>query len=118
MACPGSSPASLSATSRRGVTEARLEASSPGHYRLAGELNFNSVPALAGRSGELFHEPGEVRVSLADVTRADSAGLALLVDWLREARRRGRRIAFTHVPAQLLALARVSGVDELLPLDP
>ena len=100
------------------MTEARLEASSPGHYRLAGELNFDSVPALAGRSGELFREPGEVRVSLADVTRADSAGLALLVDWLREARRRGRRIAFTHVPAQLLALARVSGVDELLPLDP
>jgi len=99
------------------VTETRLEAVSPGRYRLIGELDFDSVPALAARSRELFSEPGEVQVSLEAVGRADSAGLVLLVDWLREARRRGRRIGFTHVPAQLLALARVSGVDELLPLD-
>ncbi len=100
------------------MTEARLEVVSPGHYRLTGELDFDSVPALAARSGELFRAPGDVRVSLAGVARADSAGLALLVDWLREARRRGRHIGFSQVPEQLLALARVSGVDELLPLDP
>lgn len=100
------------------MTEARLEAVSPGHYRLIGELDFDSVPALARRGGELFREPGDVQVSLAGVARVDSAGLALLVDWLREASRRGCRIGFSQVPEQLLALARVSGVDELLPLDP
>ncbi len=99
------------------MTEARLEAVSPGHYRLMGELNFDSVPVLAERGGELFRDSGEVWVSLEGVARADSAGLALLVDWLREARRRERRISFTGVPSQLLALARVSGVDELLLLD-
>ncbi len=98
------------------MTEVRLEAVSPGHYRLIGELDFDSVPALAGRSEELFSGDGSVQVSLDAVGRGNSAGLALLVDWLREARRRGRNISFTNVPSQLLALARVSGVDELLSL--
>jgi len=98
------------------MTEVRLEAVSPGCYRLIGELDFDSVPALAGRGRELFSADGDVQVSLDAVERVDSAGLVLLVDWLREARRRGRGISFTCVPPQLLALARVSGVDELLAL--
>ena len=99
------------------MSEARLEAVAPGRFRLSGELDFDSVPALAPRAGELFAADGEVQVSLDAVDRADSAGLALLVDWLREARRRQRQIRFTAVPAQMLALARVSGVDELLALE-
>ncbi len=99
------------------MTEARLEAVSPGRYQLIGELDFDHVPALAGRGRELFSEPGEVQVSLDAVERADSAGLVLLVDWLREARRHQRQIRFTGVPAQMLALARVSGIDEMLALE-
>ncbi len=99
------------------MTEVRLEAVSPGYYRLIGELDFDSVPALAGHGRELFGAAGDVQVSLDAVERGNSAGLVLLVDWLREARRRQRRIRFTGVPAQMLALARVSGVDELLALE-
>jgi len=99
------------------MSEARLEAVAPGRFRLVGELDFDSVPALAVRGGELFAAEGEVQVSLDGVDRADSAGLALLVDWLREARCRQRQIRFTAVPAQMQALAQVSGVDELLALE-
>ncbi|HEB92574.1 MAG TPA: STAS domain-containing protein [Gammaproteobacteria bacterium] len=98
------------------MTEARLDAVSPGRYQLIGELDFDSVSVLADRGRALFSDDGDVQVSLAAVERGNSAGLVLLVDWLREARRRGRNISFTCVPSQLLALARVSGVDELLSL--
>lgn len=99
------------------MTAVRLEAVSPGHFRLVGELNFSSVPDLLGHSRELFAGAGEVRVSLEAVARVDSAGVALLVDWLRESTRRGRSIAFSEIPPQMLALAQVCGVDELLALD-
>jgi len=99
------------------MSEASLERAAAGRFRLRGELDFASVPALARRGRELFVDGGEVRVSLDGVERADSAGLALLVEWLREARRRQRQIRFTGVPAQMLSLARVSGVDELLALE-
>lgn len=100
------------------MSEARLEALGDGRFRLAGVLDVESVPALVERIDELLQAPGDVEVDLGAVSRADSAGLALLVDWYREANRRGRRIHFRQVPPQMLALAQVSGVDRLLALEP
>ncbi len=99
------------------MTDAQLETLSPGHYRLSGELSFASVPALLGQAQTLFGDAGDIRVSLAGVSRADSAGVALLIEWRRESDHRGRSIAFTDIPPQMLALAQVCGVDELLALD-
>jgi phospholipid transport system transporter-binding protein len=58
-----------------------------------------------------------LRVDLAGVTRADSAGLALLVEWLRESEIAGNSIEFVNVPAQLLSIARVCGLDDILALN-
>ena len=55
-----------------------------------------------------------VAVNLKDVSRVDSAGLALLLEWLREARTDRRTMTFTVLPDKLLAIARLSGVDGLL----
>ena len=53
-------------------------------------------------------------MNLGEVTRVDSAGLALLLEWLRLARSEGRAMRFTALPDKLLAIARLSGVDGLL----
>ncbi len=98
------------------MTEVQLESLSPGHFRLVGELSFFSVAALLDHTCELFADAGDVQVSLSSVSRADSAGVALLVDWLRESTRRERTIAFTDISPQMQALAQVCGVDELLAL--
>jgi phospholipid transport system transporter-binding protein len=45
---------------------------------------------------------------------ADSAGLAVLLDWLSAAKRAGRSLRYAHLPEDLVALARISEVDELL----
>lgn len=81
-----------------------------------GELTFATVPALT--RGPIPFPEGEMawEVDLAGVTRADSAGLALLVGWLREAGHRGAALRIRNVPDQLLAIARVSGVAEILSL--
>lgn len=86
-----------------------------GRWLLTGELEFATVPGLlAGPGRNLGASASEV--DLAGVTRADSAGLALLVAWTRASARAGHAIRFIHVPAQLLSIARVSGLEEILPL--
>jgi phospholipid transport system transporter-binding protein len=60
---------------------------------------------------------GAVVLDLQGVTRADSAGLALMLQWVDEARRRGRSIRFSGVPDSLLDIARFSNVLDLLPLE-
>ncbi|MBI5450950.1 MAG: STAS domain-containing protein [Gammaproteobacteria bacterium] len=85
----------------------------PDGYRVRGELSFDTVAQLLGRSPV---HGAQLRVDLGGVSRTDSAGLALLVSWMREARHAGCDIRFSNVPPQLLAIARVSGFDRLLPV--
>jgi phospholipid transport system transporter-binding protein len=98
------------------MSEAQLEALGEARYRLSGELSIDTVPAVLRHAKHLFDDDGTVQVDLGGVSRADSAGVALLVDWRTEAQRRKRQIVFTQVPPQMLAIARVSGVAELLDL--
>ncbi len=87
-----------------------------GRVRVSGSLDFDSVPGLVdipwGESA-----PPRIEVELGAVRRVDSAGLALLLEWARAARRQGRAIHFRHTPEQLKSLARVTGVDAILSLD-
>jgi len=89
-----------------------------GSWQVCGELSFASVPGLLKRSDMVFApDDGEpLRIDLAGVPRADSAGLALLVCWVRQARQRNMRVVFRNVPGQMLKIADVSGLSTILPL--
>ncbi|RKZ36358.1 MAG: sulfate transporter [Gammaproteobacteria bacterium] len=56
-------------------------------------------------------------VDLSAVTRADSAGLALLLGWMRQNRRRQAGIRFRGMPPQMDAIAGISALDRVLPRD-
>ncbi|MDX1698254.1 MAG: STAS domain-containing protein [Thiohalobacterales bacterium] len=83
-------------------------------WRLSGDLDFATVPALLGHRGAEMRAGSNIRVDLSAVTRTDSAGLALMVEWLREAERTGLVMTFENVPEQLQSIARVSGLEEIL----
>lgn len=91
-----------------------LDRSTDGPWRLRGELSFATTPGLLAQSQGLFRDSGEYEIDLAGVERMDSAGLALLVEWLRLARDREARLRYHNLPEQIADLARVCGVDELL----
>lgn len=96
----------------------RVETTADG-LRVEGDLTFATVTALLAASRPLFSAgSGALRVDLSGVGRADSAGLALLIEWLRLARGAGRELQFQAVPAQMQAIAAASGLTDLLPLAP
>lgn len=84
--------------------------------KVKGELTFVTANAIFQQSQTLFAPISALDIDLADVTRSDSAGLALLVEWIRSARQKNKTIVFHNVPDQILAIASASGVDELLPI--
>jgi phospholipid transport system transporter-binding protein len=55
-----------------------------------------------------------VVVDCATVAPADSAGLAVLIEWRRWALRRGHHLTFVNLPAQISAIAHLSEVSALL----
>jgi phospholipid transport system transporter-binding protein len=98
------------------MTGARFTDRGSGHWLLEGELGFATVPSVVRHAGAEMRGLDAIRVDLKGVTRADSAGLALLVEWLRESERAGVPITFVNVPTQLLSIARVCGLEKILSL--
>lgn len=97
--------------------KARIERRGEGAFVLCGELSFATVPALLREGGNLFDGQTQVTVDLKDVTRSDSAGLALLVEWTRQAREHGATLVLRNITPQMLAIAQVSGLDRILSLN-
>jgi phospholipid transport system transporter-binding protein len=85
---------------------------------VTGTLTFDSVPGLYQQSAAWFAGEGELVVDLSGVTRADSAGLALMLEWLRRARAANRPLRFANVPVQVQTLIRVNGLQDALPVAP
>ena len=98
------------------MADAQLVENDDGSWLLQGELGYLSVPSVLQHAGLNMLGKEQVKVDLKGVTRADSAGLALLVEWLRESESAGNSIEFVNVPAQLLSIARVCGLEEILSL--
>ena len=84
---------------------ARIERQDTRSYGVQGAMTFESVTELWKQGDAMFTDNTVVQIDLAGVTRTDSAGLALLVEWMREASRQGGRIEFLNLPSQLRALA-------------
>lgn len=89
-----------------------------GRFEISGELSFTTVNAVLTQSRTtIFLAPASrLDLDLGGVTRADSAGLALLIEWMRMARAARCEIRFHRLPQQLLAIARAGELDELLPV--
>lgn len=88
-----------------------------GSVQLEGELNYSNVSNIYRETADLFKQSrNSLEIDLAGVTRTDSAGLALLVEWLSEARSRNLEINFKNAPEQMLEMVKMSSLDRVLPI--
>ena len=81
---------------------------------VSGELTFDSVEDLRQAGVRLLDDVPVATFDLQGVSRTDSAGLALLIEWHREARRRNVRLQYLNIPPQMLAIAGISNLNRLL----
>ena len=80
---------------------------------LSGAVTLGNVAALLDEGRRHIGE-GVRRVDLGAVTELDSALLALLLAWLREARAHDATLEFERPPEALRTIARLYGVDTLI----
>ena len=88
-----------------------------GVFEVNGQVTFQSVPQFLALTDKwLQGGTGKITIDMHGVTLADSAGLALLIEWLQLARSAKREIVFTHMPDQMRDLIRVNGLQEVFRL--
>lgn len=96
------------------MSEATLTPDGDGRWALGGVLDFTTVPRVWPALERELKAGGELVVSLAGVSRANSAALAMLVEARDLARRSRCALTLANLPADLLDLARMSRCDRLL----
>lgn len=98
------------------MNNAELVGEGDGRFALRGQLDFATVDALLRQGNKLFDGVDPVVLNLKGVTRANSAGFALLLEWLDRAHQQGRNLYVVHLPQSLVDIARISNGSELLPV--
>ncbi len=100
------------------------DAGSVARLALSGELNFQSVASVLeqvehhidslAQQNQQQKNGQSLTIDLTNVTRCNSAALALLVECKAIARRRSSALQFSNVPAGVLQLAEVCEAQPLL----
>jgi phospholipid transport system transporter-binding protein len=91
-----------------------LEDCGDGKFTLNGRMSFDTAAQILKDSEDLFEEHTLIEVDLSGVTHTDSAGLALILEWITWANHTVREIRFHEVPDKIDAIAKTTEVDNLL----
>ena len=92
-------------------------AAAPDRLTVKGALTFQTarfayeagLPTLSAAGSN-----GVLQIDCASITESDSAGLAVLIEWLASATRAGRKVTFVNLPDGIRAAAQISDVTFLL----
>ncbi len=96
--------------------QATITAQDGGLYLIHGEMSFSSVNQLLIDSQACFKSSSMVVFDLAGVQQADSAGVALLVEWFKLAKQQQKPLQFLNIPLQMRAIVEVSDLIQHLPI--
>ncbi|MDO6460297.1 STAS domain-containing protein [Granulosicoccaceae sp. 1_MG-2023] len=85
-------------------------------FALGGTLDFDSVPGILTESARVFPRSGNYSVDLAAVDSANSALMALLIEWQAQAGKHGQTLSIEHVPEHIVRLAGVCKAESVIGL--
>lgn len=93
------------------MNNVQIIANEPGRFIVAGDLTFSSIGKKTAKSLSFLASAKDITIDLSQVGQTDSAGLALMLEWVKYARSKRCSIVFKNVPEQLRNLARLSGLE-------
>lgn len=85
-----------------------------GKFTVSGSMTFQTAGRLLRECEELFSDHTRIELDLSGVTETDSAGLALMLEWITWANHTVREIRFSGTPEKIDAIARTTEVEHLL----
>lgn len=96
------------------MSDFTLEDLGDGRFTLSGEMTFDTAERILKRSEDPFEAHTQLEIDLSGVTQSDSAGLALLLEWVTWANHTVREIRFIGMPERVSAIAKTTEVERLL----
>ena len=82
--------------------------------KLASDSITNQNASGIVAAGQAAIRGGDLVIDFSAVVRCDTAAVACVLAWMRVARAAGSRLQFVALPADLVSLARLYGVEALI----
>jgi phospholipid transport system transporter-binding protein len=82
-----------------------------GRLMVSGDLNFKTVPTLWMQSLPLLAEINDLHFDFEQIRFSNSAGIALMIEWMKYAKDAQKNISFHHIPLQLDSIINATGVN-------
>ncbi len=98
------------------MSDFTLEDLGDGRFALSGEMSFETAERILQASEKPYAKHTRLEIDLSGVSMSDSAGLALLLEWVTWANHTVREIRYTGMPERVMAIAKTTEVDGLLTL--
>lgn len=83
-----------------------------GIIAVAGDLTFSGIAKDTIKSFAFLKSANPITLDMNGVANTDSAGLALIIEWIKYARHHQIELKFQNIPEQLLTLAKLSGLEQ------
>jgi phospholipid transport system transporter-binding protein len=96
------------------MSDARIERDGAFRFHVEGEMTFATAKQLLQQSAAFFDTPQDLEIDLSRVKAADSAGLALLLEWRAMAARQGTRVVIEGLPEAMTSIAHLCRIEPLL----
>ena len=85
-----------------------------GNFQISGDMSFETAEQILRVSQRVFAKHENVRVDMSAVEKADSAGLALLLEWMSWEKQGAAKFDFVAIPTSVLAIAHTAELKDLV----
>jgi phospholipid transport system transporter-binding protein len=96
------------------VADAQIVRDGAFRFHVEGEMTFATANQLLRQTETYFNKPQNLEIDLSRVTGADSAGLALLLEWKARATLVGTEVVVEGLPEAMQSIAHLCRIENLL----
>lgn len=83
-------------------------------FFISGDLNFSNVMSVYEKSLPQLNQSPECHFNFSQLTSSDSSGIALIIEWVKLAKRHHKPIKFVQLSQDLMSLAKAARLDTLI----
>jgi ABC-type transporter Mla MlaB component len=82
-------------------------------WKLSGSITYDEIPNLIKKTKN-FNWSDSVQIDFSQVKHVDTSALSLIFELKRDAKRHNRNVTINTPPKNLLKLAKLYGVEDLI----
>lgn len=80
-------------------------------FFISGDLDFSNVMSLYNKSLLTAPRCSDLQFDFSQLASSDSSGLALIIEWIKLAKKLNKPIHFSHLSEDIMSIAKAAGID-------